>query len=66
MQLSHALVSYAEACATLCVEASHSKSHLAKFGGHRSFGSRDITDLFHVTLQDHVIKEPCEFMDGSS
>ena len=41
--------------------------HLAKFGGHCPLGSRDITDLiFHVTLQDHVIKEPCDFMGGSS
>ena len=40
---------------------------LIKFGDHRPSGSRDITDLvFHVTLQDHVIKGPCDFMDRSS
>ena len=41
--------------------------HLAKLVDHRPGCSRDITDLiFHVTLQDHVIKELCEFMEGSS
>ena len=41
--------------------------HLAKFGDHRPCCSRDITDLlFHVTLQDDVIKGLCEFMVGSS
>ena len=37
--------------------------YLAKFGGHSPCGSRDI---FHVTLQHHVIKGPCDFMEGSS
>ena len=43
-------------------------SHLlTKFGGHRPCGSRGIIDLiFHVTLQDHVIKRPCDFRKGSS
>ena len=37
------------------------------FGDHRRCCSRDITDLtFHMTLQDHVIKWSCEFMEGSS
>lgn len=41
--------------------------HLSKFGDHCPFGSRDIIDLiFHATLKDHVIKEPCDFMGGSS
>ena len=40
---------------------------LAKFNGHRPCGSRDIRELiFHMTLQDHVIKEPSDFMEGSS
>ena len=41
--------------------------HLSKFADHCPFGSRDIIDLiFHATLQDHVIKEPCDFMGGRS
>ena len=41
--------------------------YLVKFGDHRPSGSRDITGLvFHVTLQDHVIRGPCDFMDRSS
>ena len=41
--------------------------HLVKFGGHRPYGSRDITDLtFQVTLQDHVVQGPCDFMKGST
>ena len=40
---------------------------LARFDGHRSCGSRGKTDLtFHVTLQDHLIKGPRDFMEGSS
>ena len=41
--------------------------HFAKVDGYRACGSRDITYLiFHVTLQDHVIKGSCDFMEGSS
>ena len=40
---------------------------LEKFGGCRHHGSRGITDLiFKVTLQEHVIKEPCDFVERSS
>ena len=49
------------------MEASHSKLHLAKFGGHRLCCRRYTTDLiFDVTFSDHVIKGLCEFMEGSS
>ena len=48
------------------MEASHSK-YLAKFGGHSPCYSRDIIDpVFHVTLQEHVIKGLCEFLKQSS
>ena len=41
---------------TLWVEVSHSKSGTT-LGDHRHCGRRNITDLmFHVTLQDHVMK----------
>ena len=37
--------------------------HLAKFFGHRPFGSRDImVSICHVILQDHVIKTLHNFM----
>ena len=37
------------------------------FNGQRPCSSRDITYLIcHVTLQDHVIKGSCDFMEGSS
>ena len=37
--------------------------HFTKFGGHRPY-DKDITDLiFYETLQDHVIKEPCNFWE---
>ena len=40
--------------------------HLAKFNSHRSCGSRGMTYLMcHMTLQDHVIKGYCNFMDRS-
>ena len=46
------------------LEISH---HLATFNGQRPYGDRDITYLFcHVTLQNHVIKESCDLMEGSS
>ena len=55
-----------ESCVTLWKEVSIS-NHLAKFGGLRPCGSKDIADLvFHVTLQNHMINEPCDFMGGSS
>ena len=41
--------------------------HLAKFGDHRHCCSRDIADLmFHVTLQDHVIKLLCDFIERNT
>ena len=41
--------------------------HLAKSNGQRSFGSRDITYIiYQVTLQDHMIKKFCDFIEGSS
>lgn len=41
-------------------------NHFARFGGHRPRCSRNITDLiFHVILQNHVIKELCEVMEQS-
>ena len=41
--------------------------HLAKFNDHRPCSSRDITYLVcHVTLQDNMIKESCDFMEGNS
>ena len=37
------------------------------YNGYRSCGSRDVTYLIcQVTLQVHVIKELCEFMEGNS
>ena len=54
-------------CVTLCVEASDVSHQFTKFGGHRPFGSTDITDLiFQVTLHYHMSKGPCNFMEGSS
>ena len=49
------------------IEGSFSVSHhLAKFGGYRRCGSRDITDLlFHVAFQDPVIKGTWDLMEGS-
>ena len=39
----------------------------ATFNGHMPCGSRDIECLiFHVTLKDHVIIGPCDFMEESS
>ena len=41
--------------------------HLRKFSGHRLCCRSDITYLvFHVILQDHVIKGLCKFMEGNS
>ena len=40
--------------------------HIATFNGQAPYGSRYITYLiFHMTLQDHVIKRSCEFMNGN-
>ena len=40
--------------------------HPAKFGVHRHCGSGDITILVcHVILQDHMIKESCDFRGRS-
>ena len=39
------------------------KQHLAKFGGHRHYGSGDMTmSDCHVILQNHMIKGSCDFM----
>ena len=41
--------------------------HPAKFGGRGHCGSGDTAHLIcHVTLQDHPIKESCNFMKKSS
>ena len=41
--------------------------HFAKFNDHRPFGRSEIAaKIFYVTLQNHVIKEPGEFMVGNS
>ena len=34
----------------------------AKFNGHAHCGSKDMTLMCHVMLQDHVIKGSCDFM----
>ena len=40
--------------------------HAAKFGAHMHSSSGDIMVFAsHVTLQDHVIKESCDFMSRS-
>ena len=55
-----------EGCMTFSVEALIVTYHLAKFNGHILFCSEDITNLvWHVTLQDHLIKGSCDFMKGS-
>ena len=39
----------------------------SRFGGHRPFGSRDITDLiFQVTFHDYMNKGSCNFLEGRS
>ena len=41
--------------------------HLAKSGGHRLCGSSGIVaKTSYVTLQDHLIKESGDFMEGNS
>ena len=38
-----------------------------KFSGHRSCGSSDAAaKIVYVTLQDHMIKESGDFMEGNS
>ena len=38
----------------------------AKFGSHRHCGNEDImVSVCHAISQDHVIKEPCDFMGGT-
>ena len=39
--------------------ASH---QLAKFGGHRHWGSRDMVLGFHMISHNHVIERSCKFM----
>ena len=36
-----------------------------KFGGHKHFGSGDMFSINHVILEDHVIKESCDFIGRS-
>ena len=40
--------------------------YFAKFQGHKPCGSDTAAKMFHVTLQDHVIKESGDFMKGNS
>ena len=52
---------------TFCVEALRIIQHITKFNGHRPCGSRNVTHLIcHMTLQLHVIKGFCDFMERSS
>ena len=61
------MTTFSKDCVTLWVQRSHSKSPPYKFGGLRLFSSRDIENLiFHVALQDLVIKGPFDFMERSS
>ena len=54
-------------CMTLWVKVLHIKPPSCQFGCQRTCDSRDITDLiFHVTMQDRVIKGLCDFMEGDS
>ena len=40
-------------------------THPSKFGGRSHCGSGNITYLVsHVTLQEHVVKGSCNFMEG--
>ena len=42
-------------------------NHPAKFDGHCHFGSEVMMHLVcHVILQDHLIKESCDFMGAST
>ena len=51
---------------TLRVQPIKVSYHLAKFGGHRNPGSRDIMVLFcHVALQDNVTRTLCDFIARS-
>ena len=41
--------------------------HLTKFSSHKPCSSSDTAaKIFYVTLQDHVIKESGNFMEGNS
>ena len=41
--------------------------HLANFSGHKPIGSSDTAaKILYVTLQDHVIKESGDSMEGNS
>ena len=58
---------YVTTCSRVCMKILMEGPHFAKFGDHRSCVSRDITNLIiHVTLQEHIIKGPCDFVKGSS
>ena len=51
---------------TLWVAAHKVSYHPVKFGGLSHSGSGFIMNLVcHVILQDHMIKESCDFMGGS-
>ena len=44
-----------------------SHHHLAKFSSHKPCSSSDTAaKIFYVTLQDHVIKESGNFVEGNS
>ena len=51
---------------TLWAEAIKISYHPANFARHRNCSSGDIMIIvYHVILQDHVIKGSCDFMDRS-
>ena len=37
----------------------------AKFGGHKHSGSENVFLVYHMNVQDYIIKESCDFMGGS-
>ena len=54
-------------CLEGCVAPFVSTYHFAKFNGYRPYHSRGITSLIcHMTLQDHLIRQSCNFVEGSS
>ena len=55
-----------ETCVFLYVAVLIETHQLSKYNGHRPCSNRDMTYLIcHAPLQDHVIKESCNFMEGS-
>ena len=52
---------------TLWAGAYKVSQHHVKFGGHKHIASREINVfVYHVTLQDHVIKPLCGFLVWST